>query len=1202
VATATVEISMEDIEARLSVLPSEASIAIAARAALRVIVFHYRPGAESKEKLSEVVLVTLRAAALPWAVSTFSLKDSEVLEAAKHTASPAGSFRLFTSLSQADTVTIDAVARAAQFASATTIAENPVSDASNAVSAANTAAKQSEVTSYATAVAFLDDIQQVEEGLPSENLAALPLWPRGEMIDDVMKSWEGLKSLLFSISDDWQVWTEWYEARLYGRPAAEEVLEVARVTLPNAMWNSAPKLVNTEIKLLTEFHEKGGPEMVFARLAELREQYPETEELSAANETSDRDVLQSSAEAADNPDSSGSENSQPRGEGAANSIDEPQPGHAQDNAVSLPNVWILQFNPEDWQDAPQIIERGEELPWKTKKALPEDQNFGDPVVYWRTRRDGGLVGTGHVGSGAIELDSDGTNRFPTEVHEFNQDNLIPRKAIIEAAGITRRSWQGAVLDLPQEQALKLDTFLRREGRAPVFTDEQLAEAGITLHTRTNGSSTNTGDGTKSSATDDQSQTGTGTGDGSIDTDTSFSPDDAETEQDDLGRGILAIALARRLHLIWCRLNNAMWQDPNNKTKSSSAAQKGEETTDDGNVFFDRSRKNTRAGFVLHLDAPWGGGKTTFANFLARVLNPTGYTHGTNSFLKKRYGDADLSTVFLSDPLPKDGSSTGDGRDWPDEARRPWIVVPFNAWQAQHVTPPWWVFYQTIRKRCFESVVHEGWAPGKMNGKSTGAPGWWKRQYLWLRLWVPEIWWRLWNPKVKTLLFTALVSGGLLGLLAWAGVIDVLGTPGKEKVGFVLSDGVGILLGGLTGLSFLWGIGALFTESIRPGTKTLAERLSLGDGDPFERFRKHFYKTIERVRRPVLVIVDDLDRCSPEFIVDLVRGTQTLLRSPRVVFVILGDRDWIERAFEVHHKDMNKVSVGPEQTFGARFVEKAIQMSFILPGLAKDRQKDYVRRQLLGSKTDKQPDKTKTISPETSQYLRGFFQQAVKQTSASTFNSEILKATVLNAADAEQEKKAKPDVAEVLSDKNAFGDWFKDEYTIHAATDEAVEKEISHRLEPLADNLPANPRQIKRIINGVTMYNAVARHQRDTWKQDNSRWMQLARWIVIMTEWPKTWRLLASYPAIADLLFAQDPGDAFQKMKQDPLRAAELPDSQKSTLAEIERIKGDLKLMALISGDKDKEGEKLDHNIISDLASLTPLHSRIVEFSGDGNSD
>ncbi|MDJ0931784.1 MAG: P-loop NTPase fold protein [Breoghania sp.] len=131
--------------------------------------------------------------------------------------------------------------------------------------------------------------------------------------------------------------------------------------------------------------------------------------------------------------------------------------------------------------------------------------------------------------------------------------------------------------------------------------------------------------------------------------------------------------------------------------------------------------------------------------------------------------------------------------------------------------------------------------------------------------------------------------------------------------------MGLILSGLTGISVFWAIGALFTESIRPGTNTLAGRLSLGAGDPFERFRKHFYETMERVRRLVLVVVDDLDRCKPEFIVDLVRGMQTLLRSPRVVFVVLGDRDWIERVFEVHHDKMKDINVGSQQTFGSRFV-------------------------------------------------------------------------------------------------------------------------------------------------------------------------------------------------------------------------------------------------------------------------------------------
>ncbi|MDJ0931783.1 P-loop NTPase fold protein [Breoghania sp.] len=187
----------------------------------------------------------------------------------------------------------------------------------------------------------------------------------------------------------------------------------------------------------------------------------------------------------------------------------------------------------------------------------------------------------------------------------------------------------------------------------------------------------------------------------LQTETWFTPDDAETEHDDLGRGVLAIALARRLHLIWCRLNGAQ---PGDMRTERSVPSKGIDSaswtgrTETKNRFFDRD--HTRAAFVLHLDAPWGGGKMTFANLLARVLNPTGYSRGAGSFLRERCGDADISGAFLEE----------EHRNWPEDARRPWIVVPFNAWQAEHVTPPWWVFYQTIRRKAFDSVIYEGLDP------------------------------------------------------------------------------------------------------------------------------------------------------------------------------------------------------------------------------------------------------------------------------------------------------------------------------------------------------------------------------------------------------------------------------------------------------------------------------------------------------------
>ncbi len=1117
-------------------------------------------------------------------------------------------------------------------------------------------------------IAIKLDQQNTDSGCLASDLIAHALWPDGQIPDEIYKNWEYLKADLLSRDEDWDVWTDWYDDRLAGHPPEEEILAVARVTLPEPMWEQGPKLVNAAIRKLTDLSEKGGPEAVEERMEEFRRQYPEepgeADDHAAAvlqgtkanineNDTAetkdpnsdifpDADTDPSTEQtgkstffrknlAGGEPQSaqSGNGGGPPGGGGdGGNDGDDPPPtqppdGPAGDGSL-LPRAWLLQYTPENrvarWvKDA----RPGSLLRWKSGNSFPRDIELDDPVIYWRTihpknKQDrGGLVGTGHVVSTETELEN-GIYRFPTEVHEFEEENRIERDEAVKAAGLAFRNWQGAVKHLTPEQALGLDALLRQYGRQPIFTDQQLIDAGFvqppdqTGPTRredteksvknTGSGSTGNSDASGSGGSGGGASDGTGTGNGA-ETDGQFVPDDAETEEDSLGRGVLAVALARRLHLIWRELNGT------NKSASQEMLTAQAEAVDSStwaghteeSCFFDRSRENTRAAFVLHLDAPWGGGKTTFGNFLARVLNPSGFEHGPNSFLRQQgYDDEDIRTVFLGEPAGKSG--TGDGRALPIDARRPWIIVPFNAWQAEHVKPPWWVFYQTIRRRCFSSVACEGVAPVSL-GKSrkpheTGArPSF----ATWLGLWWHELAWRFSSPKVLTLLITALVSGTLLLLFGWLGIVDIIGTKGRESVGFSLTDGFGWLLGGLTTLSLFWSIGSVFTESIRPGTDTLAERLSLGSGDPFERFRQHFYETMERVKRPVLVVVDDLDRCKPEFVVDLVRGMQTLLRSPRVVFVVLGDRDWIERAFEVHHKDMNKVNVGKEQTFGARFVEKAIQMSFILPGLEADKQKSYVRRLLLGRKADVKGKTPKTDQRQAAAAMRTAFQAVIREEpKAAQLNQSELKERVRrNVATAVTPQDNTETVSSVLSDDTVFNSLLKDEMTKFAAVDEQVETEITHRLEPLADNLPANPRQIKRIVNQVTFYNAVAIRERD-WADNSPRWLQLARWIVIMTEWPQSWRALASFPALVGLLYAEDAKTALFEMRENKELDAELSPDDDAVLAEVQRQKGDPNLMALIKGESDDV--KLDRAAVLDLSSLTPLHSRETELTSPELSD
>ncbi len=331
-----------------------------------------------------------------------------------------------------------------------------------------------------------------------------------------------------------------------------------------------------------------------------------------------------------------------------------------------PNAWICQFA-SDEQGGNTLRERGrgETITWYWKSHQHiRSIRPGDPVVYLRQidrkKKDrGGIVGTGRVVSNEPKptvirwRGSEPVDGLQTEIVETFVDDLIPRDdAITDPPFPNDKNWRGSVIDLTPEQASRINQALIDVGREPIFKHDT---------------------GPKE------------------DTRTDFQPDDAELDTDLLNRGPLAISLARFIHRVWLR---------NNDIRQTTAPRR--ESPD--------RRLKSRAGFVFHLDAPWGGGKTTFANFIARVLDPVGHPVGPKSFLHRELPRGEPAALFLVD-----ADATEELERWPKDARRPWIVVNFNAWQNEHVDPPWWVFYQTIRRQCFKNLTMSGLKPFAASG-------------------------------------------------------------------------------------------------------------------------------------------------------------------------------------------------------------------------------------------------------------------------------------------------------------------------------------------------------------------------------------------------------------------------------------------------------------------------------------------------------
>ncbi|MGB8818186.1 MAG: P-loop NTPase fold protein [Rhizobiaceae bacterium] len=565
-------------------------------------------------------------------------------------------------------------------------------------------------------------------------------------------------------------------------------------------------------------------------------------------------------------------------------------------------------------------------------------------------------------------------------------------------------------------------------------------------------------------------------------------DAVNSEVDYLDRAKVAYALAGRLNEVWDQMNGARGT-PSSTPGGMRASQ-------------------ASPGFVVHIDAPWGGGKSTFAEYVAKILNPYAIEGKLPDWLKA---------------LP-----LGDEKSWRKSFRRPWHVVRFNAWQHQHISPPWWVFYESIRHACVTQntgetnrrAAEEFPLPDVHFAFATEPVRWFRRAAFWLT----ERAWRLFSPGFIANVSVALGTIALLLVLSYSGLIRL--EPGAVTAGNgasqtpLISSVILLLLGGGAAV---WKFVSAFANSLILGTADAAKNYSLGAGDPLKRMRAHFAALMESIHNPVLVIVDDLDRCDPAFVVELVRGMQTILVSPRVVYLLLGDRDWIEQSFTEVHKAMKGIEVGPEHRFGGRFVEKAIQFSMVLPDIAEGNRKDYVRQLLLpaaaltaAETVPAEPPMLDMLSrPDTSDVET----LALRAEIESVLNTDSYLAREEKAAEISKKitgvdavKKATP--AELQLQQEMATKLF-----YIAVSDKSAAEGTSHMLEGLVPALPANPRQIKRIINTLSLLQQITRLKYPDKGPKSNDWQFLARWVVLMVEWPVSWFTLTRYPRLATLAIA-----------------------------------------------------------------------------------
>jgi hypothetical protein len=262
-----------------------------------------------------------------------------------------------------------------------------------------------------------------------------------------------------------------------------------------------------------------------------------------------------------------------------------------------------------------------------------------------------------------------------------------------------------------------------------------------------------------------------------------------------------------------------------------------------------------------------------------------------------------------------------------------------------------------------------------------------------------------------------------------------------------------------------------------------------------KFEKDFECVIELVTKngenPLVVFIDDLDRCTPPKPADIIEAINVLLDANHCTFIIGMDSQAVAASIEAKYKDLKECyydsfdSTG--LTLGQRFLEKIIQINFRIPRADKDMMVSFVDAHLGGPLSGSSgPPNKKTPEKEV--------KEVVELIDAETKRGK----SPDEAIDAVQ--KARPEASqEVIK-----------EARMRRNAEKLFENsdDVRHSIYGAVPYLGSNPRKIKRFINLFRLMALIA-NRRGLLDRKIIRLDSLAKWVVITMRWPQMIEILAS---------------------------------------------------------------------------------------------
>ena len=460
-----------------------------------------------------------------------------------------------------------------------------------------------------------------------------------------------------------------------------------------------------------------------------------------------------------------------------------------------------------------------------------------------------------------------------------------------------------------------------------------------------------------------------------------------------------------------------------------------------------------------------------------------------------------------------------------------LVVHFNAWREQRAGPPWWGLLVALRRAAIEDA---GW---RFRLRELAA----RLLGLGARFWIVAV-----LAVTLTVTFFVWATDGRLDL-ATVGERAALIAPIVALAGAV------------------WAATRRLSASRAPGSKSAATKYVENQDDPMEAVASQFNEVVRLVRKPVVIFVDDLDRCTGKYVVELLEAVQTVVRDePRVLtkeeakerpsrvqrlvlrkrggkirhapyFVVAADGRWIRASYEKEYSDFAQAVSYPGRPLGYLFLDKAFQLTTTLPAIDLEMRNSYWAI-LLGI------GRPKDVKAE----LDAASLRARETLAGARTDEEVLD----------------------LVESQGWGDPILQVALRGEAVRSMASATVSsteHALRPFADLLDPNPRAMKRFVNAYSVERALR-----TIEDRRPRLDQLARWTIVVLRWPQLADILRNSPDLV-VHIGQNPG---------------IPSDEDSiTVANVADLLKHPDVVRTITDDDPKYGRPLDADGIRESAGL-----------------